>query len=352
MRVILKNVHRVRRKLTNGTYRYHYYLRGQGVRFWTCDGKPVDPANKAFQRAHIDAIRALKQGDRRLFDAAITEWLEHFDNLPVRQQKSEATMTQYYRYATIVRLKWGRTKTYLFDDKRMRRKIIKWHESMFNTPRKADMAVLVLSMILSRLKDRGILLHNFAENIKKAYVKPEFEIWSDVKLEAFFSDAPRVLRWHTKFKLLTGIRREDIVAIPVSADKGDSIDWKTSKTGAHIVVPVLPELRALLDEIAAYKREYGVLCTTILINSRNRPWTPDGLSASMRKHRLKHDITIREHRLRGNYCTVLMAAGFTNDEIALNLGWTEQNVRQMRSIYGDRAAALRSQIRRLSAVKL
>src|SRR5262249_37872248 len=64
--------------------------------------------------------------------------------------------------------------------------------------------------------------------------------------------------------------------------------------------------------------------TTILTNSRNRPWTLDGFSSSFNKAKINAGLTSRDlhfHDLRGTAATRFYVAGLPERVIAEIMGW-------------------------------
>ena len=77
---------------------------------------------------------------------------------------------------------------------------------------------------------------------------------------------------------LTGLRLGDLVKQEWSQvfEKQITIA-KTGKRGGRAVIPIFPDLEALLDEIG--RKDKG----TVLLNSRGRKWTESGLESSWQK---------------------------------------------------------------------
>jgi integrase len=136
---------------------------------------------------------------------------------------------------------------------------------------------------------------------------------------------------------LTGLRLGDLVRVTWE-DIGDkAIILTTRKRKGRAIIPILPDLRALLDSI-------GAGTGPILRNSRGEPWTesvfqkakPDGFDRTM-------------HDLRGTYATWLAMRGLTDEEIARTIGWTAKRISEIRSRYVDEARVIVSMVERLSA---
>lgn len=119
-----------------------------------------------------------------------------------------------------------------------------------------------------------------------------------------------VLAWHT------GQRRGDLVRLRWSDYDGSVIRLVQGKTGAAMVIPTTPELRAELD---AWKR--GATSLTILADRRGKPWDATYLSSSMGRALAKIDLPgLNVHGLRKLRAAGLADAGATTHEIAAVTG--------------------------------
>ena len=130
---------------------------------------------------------------------------------------------------------------------------------------------------------------------------------------------------------------------------GDAIILATGKSRGRreAIIPIYDALRTVLDRIA--KRS-----TTLLTNSRGRPWTPDGFGSSF--NTAKHDAGIVDkdlhfHDLRGTAATKFYTAGLSICAIAKLLAWSEDQVERIIRRYVERAAATREVIRQLNEAK-
>jgi hypothetical protein len=116
-----------------------------------------------------------------------------------------------------------------------------------------------------------------------------------------------------------------------------------SKHRREAIIPLYDGLRDLLARIP--KR-----ATTILTNSRGRPWTADGFGSSFNKAKIDAEMAERDlhfNDLRGAAATKFYIAGFTMREIAETLAWEEESVEKIIRRYVGRSAALKARIRKL-----
>jgi hypothetical protein len=94
--------------------------------------------------------------------------------------------------------------------------------------------------------------------------------------------------------------------------------------------------------------------TTILTNSRRRPWTVDGFGSSFNKAKIEARMSTRDlhfNDLRGTAATKFYIAEFTIREIAETLAWDEDSVEKIIRRYVGRNAAIKARIMKLKSRK-
>jgi integrase len=141
------------------------------------------------------------------------------------------------------------------------------------------------------------------------------------------------------------LRRGDLLCVSWSHVGENEIVIPTSKSGKRVEarIPLYDELREVLARIP--KRS-----TTILTNSKGRPWTGDGFGTMITKTKAKAGIGDELHfnDLRGTAATRFYVAGLDKRVIAEILGWTEKNVENIIRKYVGRDAATKAVIRQLN----
>ncbi|MDE2467666.1 MAG: tyrosine-type recombinase/integrase [Bradyrhizobium sp.] len=106
---------------------------------------------------------------------------------------------------------------------------------------------------------------------------------------------------------------------------------------------------SVVDPVLPLSRERA---TTILTNSRRRPWTADGFGSSFNTAKIDAKMAERDlhfNDLRGTAATKFYIAGFTMREIAETLAWEEESVEKIIRRYVGRSASLKARIRKLEA---
>jgi integrase len=326
-KVDLKGVCRVRAK---GRI-YVYAWRG-GPRLHEAEGTPAFVEELAAAQAAVhapdtsrfagvvqayrasDAWKDLSAGTRKVWSPWLDRIEEHFGSLSTRQ----------------------------FARPEIKRDIRRWRDKRKNTPRAADMAMQVLSRVMSFAVAEGLIATNPCIGIEQLYSNDRSEIiWEPDDLAKLQAVASPEVWWAAQLALLTGMRQDDCRKLTWSEIGELAIERKASKsrTGRSVLVPIYGELQALLASIP--KR-----AVQVLTNTRGVPWK-SGLSDSFADAAKLAGVDKHFHDLRGTAVTRLYIAGFTLREIAEVVAWEEDQVERIINRYVRRDALLRDRIRRL-----
>jgi integrase len=144
----------------------------------------------------------------------------------------------------------------------------------------------------------------------------------------------------------TGLRLGDLLRLSWSRVGQDAIVIATgkSKHRREAIIPLYDDLKNVI--VAIPKRS-----TTILTNSKARPWTKDGFGSSFNKAKIAAGMTdadLHFHDLRGTAATRFYVAGLPERVIAEIMGWEEEHIARIIRRYVDRGAATREIIRQLN----
>lgn len=360
--------HIVPKRLKSGPAWYIYAWRGGPLVRKSEGGKK--PRVTADDWARITAARAEEVNDPTdTVGKALTAFRAS------NEWKSLAVSTQKVWGASLDRIekKWGKAPLKALDDLRMRPKIVAWRNSMSDTARTADIAIMVLRKFFQWAVLEGHMIHNPAIGIP-TIDRPEGRaavIWLPEDLEAIKAVADQPLRDAIDLAVLTGLRRADLVALRWD-EVGDVGIRRTAAKRSRgkrftVSLPRLQELDQLLDALRERPRRPNV--ETVLVNSFGKSWTGDGLNSSFHDARKRANngagiwhterdpitgeerrIQKRLHDLRGTFATRIVAhanANLTNNEVAERMGWSPQHVDQIRKKYVDDRAIVSDLTRRL-----
>jgi integrase len=135
-----------------------------------------------------------------------------------------------------------------------------------------------------------------------------------------------------------------------------------SRGRRNTVVPLIGDTRTLLADIRTQQaKRHAELCataakkrrpappipTTVLSNTRGKPWTPDGLEHQVIDTKTAAGIDKHLHDARGTFGTRLRKAGLTAPEIADVLAWEEDRVERLLATYVDQEAIVLALAKRI-----
>jgi hypothetical protein len=240
-------------------------------------------------QAALDAIEALRKPDPRLLVSLIREW----EASPEWKALADSTRRTWRSQLAAIEARWGAKPLSVWNDPRMKAKVVEWRNSRAETPRGADLGVMVLRELLKFGLLSARVLLNAADGVPNLYrggQRAEI-VWTDEDMDRFAWAAIREDRAHLIdgmwLAALTGMRRADLVTVTDANVYDAAIIKKALKVSRRkrrtAAMPRIPELDALLDELKRRHRAEGV--TTLLVNSYGRPWTGDGFGGSFNRIR-------------------------------------------------------------------
>lgn len=326
--VRLKHVHVVRAKGRE----YHYAWRG-GPRL---DGEPGSPEYAASYAKHHKARKQPLGGDVRQLVAA-------YKASPEFTGLGDHTRRAYGAYLALIVSEFGDLPFAALDDEDVAEDFYAWRDAMAANPRKADYAVGTLKRLLDwGVKRRRFNKQNHAEGIERLHRADRSEsIWTDDDFRALRLHASKELMWAVELAAHTGIRQSDLIGLPWGAYDGESIQLRTSKSGRFVTIPCTQACRDLLAKIE--KRQVVILTT----ERGKRRWTADGLRSTFRKACALAGVKRTFHDLRRTAATRMIAAGFDASQIALVLGWSEDEVETLKRRYVSRSAVVKQMLAKL-----
>lgn len=237
---------------------------------------------------------------------------------------------------------FGTVSIAAFDRPLIRVAIRKWRDEMKHTPRQADMALQVLSRILSFGVAEGRLQANACSGIPRIYKSDRSEIiWTAEDLETIAGIASAEVMWAIRLAALTGLRKSDLLKLSWTHVREHSIEIRTGKSGQRktALIPIYQELRSLLNEIPQR-------ATTILTTQEGHSWKT-GFDASFMRYKNKAGIQKHFHDLRGTAATRMFLAGLSIREIAEMFTWGEDQVERLINVYVRKSELMLDRIRRI-----
>ena len=315
---------------------YYYAWRG-GPRL---RGEPGSPE---FIASYNEALEQRRTPDRSRFRFLVADYKSSGEY----KKLAESTRSQWGKWLDRIGEYFGDLSIAQFDRPERVRPIIRsWRSRWADTPRTADYALQVLSRVIAHGVELGRIAGNPCEGIKHLYQNDRSEIiWTDSEIALLKKTCSDEIAYAVDLAAHTGLRLGDLLRLSWSHVGNDDIVLSTGKSRhkREAIIPLYAGLREVLERIP--KRS-----TTILTNSRHRPWTVDGFGSSFNKAKIDAGMSDRNlhfNDLRGTAATKFYIAGFDNREIAETLAWEEASVEKIMRRYVSRSAAIKARIKKL-----
>lgn len=346
----LPGLHRVRRAKADRVFEYWYAWRG-GPQVLAARASNTRTLARLVARqtpSAIDAYRRhIKTVGQRPVDhltlfGLITQYLEV---MTADQSLAPRTKVDRRKLLDRVRTELGEMTLTALTSAKARAFLLDWRDQRAATPKTADELLGALSLVLNWAVNRGRLASNPVANFPRIYEVNRAEIiWEPHHLQAVLAEADPPVAVALRLAAATGLRKNDLIALPWSAVKEHAIVWQTGKSRGRktVVIPITEDVRAVLDDLDRGE------CPTVLQTSDGLPWTPpgNGLDSGVRRARLEADEAakrsgkasaglegLRFHDLRGTAATNFIRAGLPLDDVATILGWELNRVKEIARRY-------------------
>lgn len=176
--------------------------------------------------------------------------------------------------------------------------------------------------------------------------------WGAAERQAVLAAAPTQLRLPLALAMFLGVRRGDIVAMPLQAYKDGWLTFRAGKNDAMLRLPVLGQMRAEVERALA-NRPAKATDLLLCLNSRGKRWTANGLSVQLDK--LFSDCRKRGlmeaggslHGLRHSVGAELRGAGYDREMRKLILGHDTDDMAEHYSASADVTGQLIDMAKRL-----
>lgn len=320
MLVKLKGIHKVKRKLADGSTQTYYYAWRGGPRMKS------KPHTEAFAREYA---RLKESAAPAATLETLIERLKGEDGRnPDWLGMAESTRRDHEYAFKLITKEWSNLPLRFTQQMGMKSDIRRWHRSFATNPRKADKLLFSLSKLFSYGIALELIKDNPCRDIERLYSGSRREaIWTPDRIATFRAGAKPHILLPFEIAIGTGQRQGDILALPWKSYDGVYLKFEHSKSrkgegaGKRVKVRVHSRLKAMLD---AMPKDALRIC----LNSRGRPWTTDGFKSSWGKEcdRLGiDDVTF--HDLRGTFITSRVREGSSIEDVARITGHTTGEVK-------------------------
>ena len=304
-----------------------------------------EPGSPEFMASYNEAIENRRLPEPGRFRALVTLYRASADF----QKLADSTKRNWSPWLDRIAKYFGGLSIVQFDrPERIRPVIRRWRGGFADKPRAADYGLQVLSRVLSYAVDPlGKIAGSPCEGIKQLYSGNRSEIiWTDADITRIKATCSAEIAHAIDLAAHTGLRLGDLLRLSWSHIGPDAIVVTTgkSKHRREAIIPLYERLKHVLSAIP--KRS-----TTILTNSRGRPWTKDGFGSSLNKAKIAAgmaEANLHFHDLRGTAATRFYVARVPERAIAEIMGWEEEHVGQIIRRYVGRSEATKAVIRLLN----
>ena len=238
-------------------HEYWYAWRERGAPLISKDGNPAY-GTPDFWAAYDAAVRDRHVPEPGKFKALVTL----YKGSAAYDKLQPSTKRYCGRWLDRIADDFGALSIAAFDNPRARKNIRQWRNQFAATPRKADMALQVLSLVCSHAVDPlGKLAVNPCEGIKALYASDRSDIiWTDADIARIKQHCLPEMADAIDLAALTGLRRGDLLELSWShiSDHGTAIVKSTAKSNHRrkAVIPIYDELRALWRESPSARRSF------------------------------------------------------------------------------------------------
>ena len=305
-----RGVHRVRRKLVNGKFRYHFYVARGGDKFWVDDvPNPIDPE---FSTSYAE-VRQRPVRNAHLVEFQVEQFLAS-SAVPKADRSRRDQKKWLLRFAK----HFSQAPIKMFSEPKSRRLVRIWRDQWKHSPKQFDMAGTHATRFLNWCVSEGLLDQHHLHRLPKLYQSERVEIvWSTSDVEKFMSVAPMWACRLLTAALETGLRPDDLIRINRGQIDGQRLRVRTAKRGKLAYIPISPELRRLIDETPKDR-------FLLLGNRDGDPISNAGASRVISRYRDKAglDRSLQLRDARGTAATRLLMLGLTLMEITVYFGWS------------------------------
>lgn len=327
----IRGVHRVKKKLADGTVkRFHYAFRG-GPKFWDSSlsfGEDSD----AYVFAYNDTVRGLRPEPvhrRTATEAVVDRYLAsaHFVKLQPRTQRD------YRKYLSSFRAEFGEEPIKMFEDNEVLGEILEWKNQWAHSPKQFDYATTVVTRFLnwSMKEDASLEVHHHM-NVDRLYKSNRSDIiWLPDEITALKAVATERERRVVIAASEGGLTPQDIGILTLGhvqkTPRGRRLFFKRTKTGNPVSIPVTPAMAELIDTTPK-----GQKYLVVSLEGRRLSATRASGIVRVLKERanaaasLDPDLChirdeLRLYDMRGTAATELLRAGCSLNQIAVTMGW-------------------------------
>ena len=203
---------------------------------------PGEPGSPEFHAAYAKLLRGHVEIGRYTPGSVAHTINLYLASAPF-SQLSEATQRDYRRYLARVDSSIGEQPMQAIDEDY----IFGLQDKLKGTPVAANHAISVIRALFAFARPRKIVAHDPTKGVERLKGGEGYRRWPADQIELFRAKADPMMRLAMELGLYTGQRLADVIRLAWSNYDGERVKLRQQKTKAHLVIPVHPDLKALLD---------------------------------------------------------------------------------------------------------
>jgi integrase len=311
----------------------------------------------AAEVARLDALHKAKEAQPGTLRLLVIDYKTHSDHWAGLRARTRKDYERIFKWIGDDGLDTPIVDITAPDIAQLRDKAKAGHEYKF-----ANQFLTTMKMVLQYGVEKGLAASNAASKVGRAQ-KPKavFDAdknedddganrpWAKEERDFILSSAPVHLLGPLAMGLYIGARQGDILRMSKKAVADGWVRFTASKNRKRIEAPIPDGLAAILDRLPTHD------ATTLLVNSKGKPWTSDGFRTSWGKWRdemvaLGHvQPGLTFHGTRHTVATVLAEDGWGDRDIGLALGQDSDAMPKhysRRARHDERKMALRDSVQK------
>jgi integrase len=321
--------------------RARYYVRRPGHKNVRLPGLPWSPEFMAAYAEAVEGQQPIKIGEKRSPAGSVAATVglylgsTAFSNLATETQRSRRNILERFR------VEHGEKRVGAIERKHVQAMVT----AKGATPSAARNFLNTLRAIIAFAIDAGICADDPTLGVKRPKIKGDgYRTWSEDDIAAFEAVHPIGTQPRLALALLlyTGQRRSDVLAMGRQHIRGDLISVRQQKTGASLLIPLHPTLRAVIEATPSSQ-------LTFLANMFGKVRTPNGFSTWFRAHCNAAGLAngTSAHGLRKAACRRLAEAGCSAKEIMAISGHSSMQEVERYTKAADQEHMARAAMKRL-----
>lgn len=322
----LKGVHRVKKRMADGSIREYLYHRATRL--------PLDKDDLAQSYANAE------KKNRRCGDRTLTELIRFFDSSSTFDGLSEASRKEYQWKLRRIEVQWGSVPEDTFnspdDADAFAADALAWHQELGKTSRRsADNLMSALCRVLSFAKEKRRIKHHPIPSFERLYKSDRADkTWSEDLQQKFIRQARPAMATAMILVRNTAMRASDVRKFPWTRYNGHQVQIRSSKTGKLVWIPATRELKAHFDALP----RSGAL---VMLTPTGKAYTKRYFNEHWREDADKVGAgDLNFHDNRGTAATLLAEVGATAPEIAEAMTWTVDKAQRVIDTYLARRGIL------------